>query len=130
MLDYDVKHLYSVIDQDLEFFFSSLGNMLASEQSPVRPARAFRKAVTLWCGQDLLATCAQDGNILHQALTANAKMLGQFAAPDRRAMRAHPGDDSPPALSRSIHPTSHARRRLATNLHVCCLVSYLDQCQA
>jgi hypothetical protein len=31
MLDYDVKHLYSVIDQDLEFFFSSLGSMLASE---------------------------------------------------------------------------------------------------
>src|SRR5579862_2220859 len=47
MLDDYVQDLDSIVDQNLQLFFSSLGNVLAGKQGTMRPDRGFREAVTL-----------------------------------------------------------------------------------
>jgi len=93
-----------VIDQNLKFFFGSLRGMPASKDRSMRMRGAFRKVVASRRGDDLLAACTQDRDVLDEALAAHVEMSGQFAAADRCPLVSHPCDYTAAPLVGGIKP--------------------------
>jgi hypothetical protein len=102
MLDDHIEDTHAVVEKNLEFLFGAFRGMLAREDCTMR-ARGFRRqTVAGGRRQNFFAARAQNRHVLHQALSAHPKMLGDFASGNRPAAGAKPRNNLSPPATRAI----------------------------